>query len=184
MSRITFGSGLGLCFLLAACVAPPIGARIGLSAPSAAPAAAPAPAVVEAPEPPPAAAEPAPMVDAAPEFPATNGPLTVGGQVAGTLAAEGLRRFAFTVTKGHYLVELFVKAPVQQVCNGSSGADITILDRDEARVGNPFGGYTYQHDAWEKRQELVELAAGPYQLSLLARKGCRVNFRIRLSVAP
>ena len=182
MSRIVFGLGLGLA--LSACVAPPIGARIGLSASGVASSAASTVAAPAAtPEPsPPADAEPAPMVDAAPEVAASNGPLTVGGEAAGTLPAEGLRRFPFTVaTKGRYRVELFIKAPAQRSCNDSSGADVTVIDRDEARVGNQFGGYTYAHDSWQKHDEHVELVRGAYQLSVLARKGCRVHFRVRVS---
>lgn len=184
MSRIALGSGLGLCFLLAACVAPPFGARIGLSAAGAASTAAPAPAAVASPEPPPpAAAEPAPMTDAAPEVTATSGPLAVGGEVAGTLPAEGLRRFPFTVpARGRYLVELFIKAPAQHQCSGPPGADITVIDRDEARVGNQFGGFTWAHDSWEKHQEFFDLARGAYQVSVLSRKACRVHFRVRVSL--
>jgi hypothetical protein len=185
MSRIAFGLGLclGLCFALAACVAPPFGARIGLSAAGAASTAAPAPAAVASPEPPPpsAAAEPAAMVDAAPEVVASNGPLTVGGEVAGTVSAEGVRRFPFTVaTKGRYLVELFIKAPAQHQCGAPPGADATVIDRDEARVGDQFGGSTWAHDSWEKHQEFVELARGAYQVSVLARKACRIHFRVRV----
>jgi hypothetical protein len=181
MSRIALGSGLGLCLLLTACAVPPIGARIGLSAAGAAPTAAPAPAAAQ--EPPPAAAEPAPMTDAAPEVIATNGPLTLGGEVAGTLPAEGLRRVPFAVPKGHYLVELFIKAPAQHQCSGPPGADVTVIDRDEARVGNQFGGFTWAHDSWEKHQEAFDLVGGSYQLSVLSRKSCRVHFRVRLSNA-
>jgi hypothetical protein len=189
MSRIAFGSGLGLglglCFALAACVAPPIGARIGLSG-AASTVAATAAAPVASPEPaepaPPEAAEPAPMVDAAPEIAASNGPLTVGGEVAGTLPAEGLRRFPFTVAaRGRYRVELFIKAPVQRHCTDASGADVTVIDRDEARVGSQFGGITWAHDSWQKHDESVELVRGAYQVSVLARKGCRVLFRVRVS---
>lgn len=190
MSRIALGPGLfglGLCFALAACIAPPIGARIGLSASGAASTAASTAAARGAsPEPaepePPAEAEPAPRVDAAPEVAASNGPLTVGGEVAGTLPAEGLRRFPFSIAaRGRYRVELFIKAPVQRHCNDTSGADVTVLDRDEARVGNQFGGYTWAHDSWQKHDESVELARGAYQVSVLARKGCRVHFRVRVS---
>jgi hypothetical protein len=200
MSRITFGLGdrlsfglsfglcIGLCSALAACVAPPIGARIGLSASgaastAAATAAAPAASPEPAEPPPPAAAEPAPMVDAAPEALATSAPLTVGGEVAGTLPAEGLRRFPFTVAaKGRYRVELFIKAPVpgQRRCTDASGADVTVIDRDEARVGSQFGGFTWAHDSWQKHDEAVELTRGAYQVSVLAKKGCRVHFRVRV----
>lgn len=188
MSRIAFG--FGLCFALGllpgACVAPPIGARIGLSASGAAStAASTAAAPVASPEPPPpAAAEPAPMVDAEPEVAATNGPLAIGGEVAGTLPPEGLRRFPFTVpARGRYLVELFIKAPVQHQCSGPPGADVTVIDRDEARVGSQFGGFTWAHDSWEKNQEFFDLARGAYQVSVLSRKACRVHFRVRVTIA-
>lgn len=197
MSRMAFAlcvsSSLSLALSLVACLRPPVGvAQIGLSAggtASTAPAAEPPPPPPPAEASPPATAParaggPAPVAaDEALAIPSSSAPLAAGGEVSGTLAPEGLRRFPFTVAKGRYLVELFVRAPERQ-CSGQPAVDATVIDRDEARVGSTFGAGTWQHDSWEKQTATFDLQRGPYQVSVLARKGCTVHFRVRLSVAP
>ncbi|HEX3762026.1 MAG TPA: hypothetical protein VHW23_25170 [Kofleriaceae bacterium] len=125
---------------------------------------------------PPAAARAAP----APAAPAPAAPAIVKGselgldaEVSGTLEPDGVRRHPFTVPRGRYYVELFARAPDPPDARCGQ----------PARVGNQFGGFTWAHDSWEKHQEVLDLAGGTYQVSVLARKACRVHFRVRLSNA-
>jgi hypothetical protein len=174
MSRIA----IALCIAVTACVpAVPRVAHVGVAADAAGAVVAAAPAA--APEAPEAVAEDVP--EAPP--PATTGPLVIGGEVAGTLASEEVRKLPFRAPKGHYQVDLFVKAPQRHHCNDRPGIEATLVDRDEARVGNVFGAGTWNHDHWDKQQATFELASGAYQVTLLAHK-CRVYYRVRLTVAP
>lgn len=173
---------LALCSVVTACVPAvtvPRVSHVGVAADVAAPAVTAEPAVSVVPS----GSEPV-VEEVAEEPPVAAGPLIVGGEVGGALASDEVRKLPFRAPKGHYLVELFVKAPQHHQCNGAPGADVTVVDRDEARIGSVFGTSTWNHDHWDKRQETFDLPGGGYQVTLLAHKGCRVYVRVRLSPAP
>jgi hypothetical protein len=111
--------------------------------------------------------------------------LGLNAEVSGTLEASGVRRHPFTVPAGRYFVDLFVKAPdpPEPGCGSQPKVTMTVIDRDEARVGEVFTQGTWDRDNWEKRRGSYDLS-GAYQANVRA-GDCRVLYRLRVvSSAP
>jgi hypothetical protein len=108
-----------------------------------------------------------------------------GVEVSGTLEASGVRRHPFTVPAGRYFVDLFVKAPdpPEPGCGSQPKVSMTVIDRDEARVGDAFTEGTWDRDNWEKKRGSYDLS-GAYQANVRAGE-CRVLYRLHVvSSAP
>jgi hypothetical protein len=107
------------------------------------------------------------------------GGLALNAEVSGVLAPHEVRRYPFTIANGRYHAELFVKAPdpLEPSCSRPS-VTLTIVDRDDARVGDVVVSATWDRDNWEKHHASYDLS-GQYGATVRA-DNCRVHYRVRV----